>query len=376
MFKSLLSTAALAVLFASAAHAVEPGTTVATPCPFGDCKAAISLQFAGEYVIPTGTQFDGVEFGGISGIDYDQATNRYIAISDDRSEKAPARFYELSIDATASGIGGVKVEKTVTLKDKNGEAFAAKSVDPESVRLGGDGIYWSSEGDAKQPLPPFVRVAGRDGSFVREFELPAGFAPAADKSSGIRDNLAFEAMALLPGGDLMVGTESALNQDGPIAGLIRGTLSRMIRYDAASGKPKAEYAYAIEPIPQAPVPEKGWADSGVSEMLALDDHRLLVIERGFSQGFGNSVKVFMIDTDGATDISAIPSLAKTDAPVVPVRKAQVLDMRAIGLAPDNIEAVTFGKGSDGSDLLIFVADNNFSKDQKTQFIAFNVVQRP
>jgi len=38
------------------------------------------------------------------------------------------------------------------------------------------------------------------------------------------------------------------------------------------------------------------------------------------------------------------------------------------------EAVTFGEGSDGSDL--FVAGNNFSKDQKTQFIAFKVIQRP
>ncbi|CDN47048.1 Hypothetical protein RG540_CH08590 [Neorhizobium galegae bv. orientalis str. HAMBI 540] len=34
------------------------------------------------------------------------------------------------------------------------------------------------------------------------------------------------------------------------------------------------------------------------------------------------------------------------------------------------------KGTDGSDLLIFVSDNNFSKEQKTQFIAFKVLARP
>ncbi len=101
-----------------------------------------------------------------------------------------------------------------------------------------------------------------------------------------------------------------------------------------------------------------------------------MVERGFAQGFGNSIKVFMVDTDGATDISAIPSLASTDVAVVPVRKSQVLDMQAIGLKPDNIEAVTFAKGTDGSDLLIFAADNNFSKEQKTQFIAFKVLTRP
>nr|WP_250813951.1 esterase-like activity of phytase family protein [Neorhizobium tomejilense] len=376
MLKALFSTVALVLLFAPVAHAIEPGVTVGTPCPFGDCKAAIGLSFAGEFAIPTGTLFDGVEFGGLSGLDYDPASNRYIAISDDRSERAPARFYELSIEASAAGISDVKVVKTVTLKDKNGEAFAAKSVDPESVRLGKDGIYWSSEGDVKQLLPPFVRVADRDGAFVREFELPKAFMPTADKSAGVRDNLAFEGLATLPGGDLMAEVESALFQDGPISGLSRGTLARMIRYDAASGRPKAEYVYPIAPIPQAPTVDKGYNDNGASEILSLDDHRLLVVERGFAQGFGSSIKVFMVDTEGATDVSAIPSLAGTEAAIVPVRKAQVLDMRAIGLQPDNIEAVTFAKGADGSDLLIFVSDNNFSKEQKTQFIAFKVLARP
>ncbi|WP_037081045.1 esterase-like activity of phytase family protein [Neorhizobium vignae] len=376
MLKALFSTVALAILFAPAAQAAEPGVTVATPCPFGDCKAAIGLSFVGEYTIPTGTLFNGVEFGGLSGLDYDPATGRYIAISDDRSERAPARFYELSIEASAAGITDVKVVRTVTLKDKNGEAFAAKSVDPESIRLGKDGIYWSSEGDVKQLLPPFVRVAGPDGAFVREFELPKAFMPTADKSAGVRDNLAFEGLATLSGGDLMVEVESALFQDGPISGLTRGTLARMIRYDATTGRPKAEYVYPIAPIPQAPTVDKGYNDNGASEIVSLDDHRLLVVERGFAQGFGSSIKVFMIDTEGATDVSAIPSLADTAAAIVPVRKAQILDMRAIGLQPDNIEAVTFARGTDGSDLLIFASDNNFSKEQKTQFIAFKVLTRP
>jgi len=180
----------------------------------------------------------------------------------------------------------------------------------------------------------------------------------------------------MPNGDVMIAVESALNQDGPITTLTRGALSRMIRYDAATGTPKAQYAYPIAPIPQAPLPEKGWNDNGVSEILALDDHRLLVVERGFAQGYGNSIKVYMVDTDGATDVSGMPSLANADAAVAPLRKAQVLDMRAIGLVPDNIEAVTFAKGNDGSDLLVFAADNNFSKEQKTQFIAFKVLARP
>ncbi len=376
MLKSFFASTALTLLSFNLAAATDVGTTVSTPCPFGDCAAAISLAYAGTFDIATGTAFDGVELGGLSGIDFDPATGHYIAISDDRSEKAPARFYELSIDASASGIKDVKVLGSVTLKTQTGEAFAAKAVDPEAIRLGKDGLYWTSEGDAKQQLPPFVRVMKTDGSFVREFTLPQGFAPTADATSGIRNNLAFEGLAVLPNGDLMVGTESALNQDGPISSLTTGALARMIRYDATSGQPKAQYVYPVEPISQPPKKEKGWNDNGVPEILALDDHRLLVIERGFAEGFGTSIKVFMIDTDGATDVSGVASLVKADQPIVPVRKSQVLDMRAIGLEPDNIEGMTFAKGTDGSDLLVFVADNNFSAQQKTQFYAFKVLKRP
>ncbi|MCO5730513.1 esterase-like activity of phytase family protein [Rhizobium sp. SSA_523] len=379
MFKPFLAGTAIAFFSLMPAHATPVGATQSTPCPFGDCTAGISLAYAGEFDIATGTIVDGVEFGGLSGIDFDPATGHYVAISDDRSEKAPARFYELQIDAAADGIKAVNVLRSVTLKTEKGEAFALKTVDPEAIRLGKDGIFWTSEGDAKQLLPPFLRLAGADGAFVRDFALPQGFAPTSDNASGIRNNLAFEGLTLLPDGDAMVQVESSLNQDGPIASLTSGALARMIRYDRLTGEPKAEYVYPIEPISQAPKTakgEKGWNDNGVSEILALDNHRLLVLERGFAEGFGNSIRLYMVDTDGATDVRSVASLVKAEQPIVPLRKSQVLDLRAMGLAPDNLEGMTFGKGSDGSDLLIFVSDNNFNPQQKTQFYAFKVLARP
>jgi hypothetical protein len=374
MLKPFLKTA-VALLFAQAAYALDIGTTIEVPCPFGDCKAGISLSYLGNYDIPTGFMENGVEVGGLSGIDFDPSTGRYIAISDDRSEKAPARFYDLDIDVDASGLKGIAVVDHVTLKDKDGQPFAIKKVDGESIRLGKDGIYWTSEGDGKALLPPFVRVANRDGSFLREFSLPDGFAPTADKSAGIRDNLAFEGTTFLTGGDVLVCTESALYQDGPITTLTNGALARLIRYDATTGQQKAQYVYPISPIPQAPPMANAWNDFGLSEILALDDRHLLSVERGFAQGIGNSVVINMFDLDGATDVSNIPSLAKADQRVVPVRKTQIMDLRALGLGPDNIEGITFGKAKDGTDLLILVADNNFNPMQKTQFFAFKVIRR-
>ncbi len=54
----------------------------------------------------------------------------------------------------------------------------------------------------------------------------------------------------------------------------------------------------------------------------------------------------------------------------------MLDLRAIGLTPDNIEAMAIGKAKDGTDVLILGADNNFSTGQKTQFYAFKINRRP
>ncbi|NLS05269.1 esterase-like activity of phytase family protein [Rhizobium sp. P32RR-XVIII] len=377
MTKRFLATIAVALLSSAAnLHATTIGATVETPCPFGDCAARISFSYLGEFVIPTGHMENGVEFGGISGLDFDPATGHYIAISDDRSEKGPARFYELDVDLDGSGLKGVSVVKQVKLQDKNGEPFAARTVDPESIRLGRDGVYWGSEGDGKALIAPFVRVASPDGAFVREFKLPDGFAPTADKSTGIRDNLAFEDLAVAPDGDVFVGVEAALYQDGPAASLVNGSLSRIIRYDGATGEPKAQYVYPISPIPQAATKPIGGNDNGMSEIVALDDHRLLAVERSYAQGFGNNIKIFMLDLDGATDVSAIASLARTDQRIVPVRKNQVLDLRAAGLVPDNIESMAIGRAKDGSDVLILGSDNNFSTGQKTQFYAFKLLHRP
>ncbi|ANL28041.1 phytase-like protein [Rhizobium phaseoli] len=377
MTKRFLATAAFVLLSSTVtASATDIGATFETACPFGDCAAGISLSYLGEFVIATGQMENGVEFGGVSGLDFDATTGHYIAISDDRSDKAPARFYELDVDVDASGLKGVSIVKHVTLKDKNGEPFAAKTVDPESIRFGKDGIYWGSEGDAKVLLPPFIRVTAPEGSFLREFKRPEGFAPTLDKSTGIRDNLAFEDLAVAPSGDVFVGVEAALNQDGPKPSLTTGSLSRIIRYDGATGEPKAQYVYPVSPIPQATAKADGGNDNGMSEMLALDDHRLLAVERSYAEGVGNNIKIMMMDLADATDISAIASLAKNDQRVVPVRKCHILDLRAIGLIPDNIEAMSLCKAKDGTDVLILGSDNNFSAAQKTQFYAFKILRRP
>jgi 3-phytase len=158
------------------------------------------LRFLGEVQFPTGLVFDGTQVGGLSGIDYDPRPNLYYAISDDRSQINPARFYELTIDLSDGALadGDVVLRRVVTILTEQGVPFAPLSLDPESIRFDPTRrtLFWTSEGDANALVPPFVREMKRDGRFVQELETPAKYDPTADNASGIRNNLAFENFTL------------------------------------------------------------------------------------------------------------------------------------------------------------------------------------
>ena len=116
--------------------------------------------------------------------------------------------------------------------------------------------------------------------------------------------------------------------------------------------------------------------NGLVELLAVDDRRLLALERSFSVGVGNSVKLYEIDLDGATDVSGIASVADLTG-ITTVSKRLVYDFNTL-LAPDkldNLEGMTFGPTlADGSRTLVFVSDDNFDPNNAvgTQFLAFKV----
>jgi hypothetical protein len=372
---SVLSVAALSLVCGAVSpQATEIGQTFEKPCPFGDCSAGIAFTYLGEAVIPTGHMEAGVEFGGISGLDFDEATGRFVALSDDRAENGPARIYELDVGITELGLQDVSVLRHTPLLDPEGKPFAPQSVDPEALRIGADGLYWTSEGGGKQNLPPSVHLSSADGRHLKQLSELEGFAPAGDGASGIRDNLSFESLAKLPSGDLLVALEAALQQDGPKPGMLQGSPARMVQFDAETGEQKAQYVYMISPIPQSGNSAEK-AMIGLSEMVSIGDGRLLTVERSFADGAGNTIKIFMVDLLNATDVSDIPSLAEHDGYLSPVLKTEVLDLNGIGLEPDNIEAMAIGKGRDGTEVLLLAADNNFSSRQKTQFFAFKMVRR-
>ena len=356
-----------------------------------DRQSLSGIEFIGEVQLETGLMFGETEVGGLSGLTYDASQNVYYALSDDRSENA--RFYTTRIDLSDGALdeGDITFDAVTTLIDKSGEPLISGSLDPEGIALTRAGtLYISSEGDASQLILPFVREIALDGSFIGELPVPALYLPTADNSSGIRNNQAFESLTVTPDQRfLYTATEGALNQDGPLADVDQLGLSRILKYDLTTGEPIASFVYEVEPVPDAPIPEDGFRTNGLVELLAVDNNgTLLALERAFSVGVGNTVKLFEVQTQGALDVSKVNDLLREvpledGGEILPpgpfeidpaVIKRELLDIeRDLGISPDNLEALAFGPQlADGRQSLIIASDNNFSETQFTQFLAFAV----
>lgn len=359
--KSLAFGVALAAFAAAAPLLATPvlaDVTVGTP------------RLIGQFVLPTGVAFQGVEFGGISGMDYDPRNDMYYAISDDRSEHGPARFYRLKLRIDGKGVHGVDVLSTVPLKDADGHTFLPRTIDPESIRYDSASghVFWSSEGDTKGN--PGVYEAATDGTMLRSLKLPDYYLPNSDHTQGTLDNLAFESLALSPDHkSLYAGLENGLAQDGGKTTPNAGSLSRIIKFDLGSGAPSAEYPIEIEKIHNQAKDGKT-NDNGMSEFMLFGGDDFLTLERGFSLGVGNEMNLYHVKLAGATDVSGKATIKGTDFTPVSKELVAKLGEGDFGLDVDNIECLTWGPVIDGTPTIVLVSDNNFSGSEFTQFVVF------
>jgi len=219
-------------------------------------------------------------------------------------------------------------------------------LDPESIRVSNDGksVFVSDE------YGPYVYQFDRaTGERLKSFALPSNLAATTLSSNGDAEiggntvgrvaNKGMEGLALTPDGKTLVGVMQAnLEQDK------KGQL-RLVTVDIATGATH-EYAYTLT------------SGSGVSEIIALNDHEFLVDERdgnglGGGAGGGTAVtkQLYRIDLNGATEISNVASLPKAlPASITPVSKSLVLDLVSVLNAngidsqhiPSKIEGLAFG----------------------------------
>jgi 3-phytase len=332
------------------------------------------LQFLGQQIIPTGTQFQGTQFGGLSGLAFDERRGVFYAFSDDQVN---VRFYTLRIDVS-SGVPAVQIVAVTTIRDATGQPFAPQTVDPEGLALTKDDtLVLTSEGFAVRLIDPWVREFSLDGRQLRALPVPGAFLPNAAGTRGVRQNLGFESAGTPPNGRFVfTGTENALAQDGPPATLAAGSPARLLRYNLQTGTLDRQYVYSTDPIAEPPVPSTQFAVNGLVELLPLNNQFLLAMERSFSvgaPGTGNTIKLYRVALPGADDVNGFDSLAMLLGALQPVAKSLLLDLDTLGLPLDNVEGMAFGPTlPDGRRSLVLVSDNNFAPAQFTQFLLFAV----
>lgn len=321
------------------------------------------IRLVDSVTVPNGARFQGTEIGGLSGIDYDPAQDRYVVISDDKGSGGPTRAYTLELPLAGGKLGAPRFETLVELMDSGGP-YPPGSTDTESVRwLPGGGLAYTSEGAGPGGRTPFVREATAAGALQQDLALPAAYYPAA--GSGLRSNFGFEGMTLSPDRTrVTVISENALVQDGPAAAPGVPSPSRLLTLDRATGANLGEHVYAADPMQTFGGLVLGPSLAGVSELLAIDDHSYLTVERSFAMPRGFAVTIYKTTTDGADDITGAAAITGAERPMP---KTAVFDFAQIGFA-NNIEGITWGpRLPNGDRSLVLVADNNFGEVGATTF---------
>ncbi|HWL84970.1 MAG TPA: esterase-like activity of phytase family protein, partial [Polyangiaceae bacterium] len=225
---------------------------------------------------------------------------------------------------------------------------------------------WDGEGLVRNEDGSFYVVASEGIPFVGRFDVHGALVEKVNMPSHYADqrsNKGLESLALSPDAHfLFTANEEALFRDGPRATRTRGTLVRIFRRELAMSTDE-EFAYRTEPLPDV---DKG--EMGVSELAALSSEELLVLERGYRPGYGNTVRVFRVRLAGAKNVLNLPSL--DDATPV-LDKALVVDVGAIRCAGakhpgpqpnpilENYEGMSLGPAlEDGRRLLFLTSDDN------------------
>lgn len=303
----------------------------------GDAGAAAELLGFADLPRTRATQ-------GLSATWYERTTRTLWALQDTEPTVLPI---EVSAD-----LKGFTLKAPIPLTGRTELAWDGEGL----VVLGGDFIAVTNE-----TTPTIERF---DGSGARKevLTLPAHFAAQAAGNKGL------ESLALSPSGRfLFTANEGALTTDGELSSSTRGTTVRILRRDLASGVDE-ERAYRSEPRG----PGTG-GEMGVSELAAISDTTLLVLERGYQVGYGNTVRIFRVDLRGGEDVLATPALTAA-TPVL--EKTLVLDLATLpagsATSPqqqpnpllDNYEALAIGPRLPDGRLVVFVtSDDNASATQ-------------
>ncbi|MFE2421635.1 esterase-like activity of phytase family protein [Streptomyces hokutonensis] len=339
--RTVLATATAGLAAATCLTAAGPASAVSNSLTSNACSSSVSIDRFSDALDKT--TYDGTFVGNFSALAVDKDGS--LAALEDRSSL-------FDLDAKT-----LQPERVVPLADENGAALDSEGlvIDRDGTRL----ITSETE--------PSIRRYSTDGKILDRLPVPSSLlvAPAGRAVS----NQTFEGLTLLPGRHtLLASMEYPI--DGDTSGAVR--FQTWTRTKGDHFKLAAQYAYKTDA-----------AFLGVPEVQALPDGRLLVLERGFTSGVGNTVRLYLADPRHATDTGKIDTL--TGQPGVRLIKktllADIADCPSLGATAkqpqpnpllDNIEGMVITGHDKGRLKVLLVSDDNQNAVQTTRFYYLRV----
>jgi hypothetical protein len=359
--RTVLATATAGLAAATCLTAAGPATAVSTgttnSLTSNACSSSVSIDRFSDALDKT--TYDGTFVGNFSALALDRDGS--LAALEDRSS-----LFDLNAKT-------LQPKRVVHLADENGADLDSEGlvVDLPHARTDSRGGTPTATLLITSETEPAIRRYSRDGKILDRLPVPSSLlvAPAGRASS----NLTFEGLTLLPGGRTLLASMEA-----PIAGDTSGAV-RFQTWTRTKGdhfRLAAQYAYK---------PDASFL--GVPEVQALPDGRLLVLERGFTSGVGNTVRLYLADPRHATDTSGIDHL--TGRPGVRLIKktllADIADCPSLGATAkqpqpnpllDNIEGMVITGKEKGAYKVLLVSDDNQNAVQTTRFYYLRVRTTP
>ena len=285
----------------------------------------------------------------------------YHAVGDAANQR---KVYELSIgvNPVTGRITSASIVQTITL---------AIGYDLEGIAWCRPRGTWFVSDEGQHPAGGFIREhALPDGNLVQNVTIPTPM-------QNDRSNFSLESCSW-GAGALWTANEEALAQESALSTASTGSLIRLQKFDhllTAAG----QWAYQTDSFgfdSSLTTAER----SGVSDVLALPDGELLVLERTLGIAFIPSYRnrIYLVSFTGATDVSSIADL--DGASYTPVTKTLLWEKNMGSVSTRNFEGIALGPalpviGSTSFSVLL-VADNGGGTQQHLYALIVNGVVAP
>ncbi len=323
-----------------------------------------TLVFAAEYkvevkkiwTLPFDFKIKTKKVGGLSGCAF--ADHHFYFVSDDRGSEGGPRFISFPFDSVRQEIDFNKSE-VVFVKLKKSE----KVLDLEGIGIISKNLFLlSSEGDLNQKprLNPSIFWVNGQGERLHEVTLPPEYLPekSGQQTQGVQNNLAFEGLVV----DLEYKMWAAMLE----APLLQGPKElKLVESALESNKFDHIYSYPV-PTPfysRSTIEKAMTAYFGVSDILYLSKESFLILERGatLSQaGIGFQTQLCEATKKQSPNLSRKCFYSMNE------------DAKLTAEIPNgaNFEGLCWVDKQ--KKIFLTVSDNNFSKNQKTIFILYQL----